>query len=225
MSMLFLSDYMWKAMRVTLFGPASLGENASVVRQNLVGNLWGVRKVTPGFFAFTAVMIQFILNGDNTLAMKGEKSKPFVGKQPLQPPQRTGFQGNSQSRCRAMSQAMLDLTLGPSSSVSAVPEPAAEVAESPIGDDLAALTRDDMTVTLPARDDTITLPAALEPAAAPEPAASSTRGCSRARGGAGTGAGGARRSTRTAPGVEANDNEEEVAALPTKPKQAPRKKK
>ncbi|KAK1215103.1 hypothetical protein PQX77_022299 [Marasmius sp. AFHP31] len=134
MSTLFLSNYVWKAMRVTLFGPASLGENASVVRQNLVGNLWGVRKVTLGFIAFTAVMIQFIL-------------------------------------------------------------------------------------------DTITLPAALEPAAAPEPAASSTRGCSCARGGAGTGAGGAHRSTRTAPGAEANDNEEEVAALPAKPKQAPRKKK
>ncbi|KAK1227010.1 hypothetical protein PQX77_009972 [Marasmius sp. AFHP31] len=262
MSTLFLSDYVWK--------------NASVVRQNLVGNLWGIRKVTPGFIAFTAVMIQFMLNGNDTLAMKGGKSKvDYWGNfrsfhqvvelsMTTSPSWATNlfshlnarvFKGThnhaaeqEQSRVGAMSQAMLDLTLGPSSSVSAAPgeepsipdtptappsphapleapyvtpqEPATEVADSPIGDNPDDLARD-VTVTLPARNDTVTLPAASEPAAAPEPAASSTRARSRVRGGAATGAGGTRRSTRTAPGAEANDNEE---ALPAKPKRAPKKK-
>ncbi|KAL0058381.1 hypothetical protein AAF712_014943 [Marasmius tenuissimus] len=266
MTLLFLSDYVWKAMRVTLFGPASLGENASVVRQNLVGNMWGVRKVTPAFIAFTAVMIQFMLNGDDTLGMKGGKSKidywdnyrsfhQLIEGSMTSSPSWTSnlfshlnarvFKGTAnhtaeqeETRVGAISQALVDLTLGSSPSVGPAPgeetshpdpQPApltsptvplapepvtvdVEAAESPIGDEPDTLVHDHDASEL----------AASEPAAAPKPAASSTR--ARARGGAGAGASGARRSTRNAPGTEANDNGEDEAALPTKTKRAARKK-
>ncbi|KAJ8096374.1 hypothetical protein PM082_011536 [Marasmius tenuissimus] len=151
MALVFHSTYVWKAMRVILFGGASLGENASIVRQNLVGNAWQVRRVTSAFIAFTAVMLQFILNGDDALAPKGAKSKVEYWDNyrsfhqlvetsiTSNPSWATAlfsylnvrvFKGTvnhtaeqEESRMGAINQAMLDLTVGASSpSTSAAPQ-------------------------------------------------------------------------------------------------------
>ncbi|KAK1220497.1 hypothetical protein PQX77_016732 [Marasmius sp. AFHP31] len=74
MTQCFMNEIQPKIIRCVLFGPNSL-EGGSVNRASSLGNIWGVTRVNGSAIAFSAVILQFLLNGDPTLEPIGGKTK------------------------------------------------------------------------------------------------------------------------------------------------------
>ncbi|KAL0059306.1 hypothetical protein AAF712_013954 [Marasmius tenuissimus] len=74
MSQCFMNEIQPKIIRCVLFGPNSL-EGGSVNCASSLGNIWGVTKVNGSTIAFSAVILQFLLNSDPSLEPVSGKTK------------------------------------------------------------------------------------------------------------------------------------------------------
>ncbi|KAL0572511.1 hypothetical protein V5O48_009453 [Marasmius crinis-equi] len=75
MDFLFMNDVLPKVLRVILFNKNSIEPNARITGSQLLGNVWGVTRVTAPSVALSAMVVQFILNGDENLTPVGATTK------------------------------------------------------------------------------------------------------------------------------------------------------
>ncbi|KAK1219952.1 hypothetical protein PQX77_017305 [Marasmius sp. AFHP31] len=73
-SLLFMNEIQPKILRCIYFGPGSL-DGGGVNRATLLGNAWGIRRINGSAIAFSAMILQYLLSGDETLEPVGQKTK------------------------------------------------------------------------------------------------------------------------------------------------------
>ncbi|KAL0572305.1 hypothetical protein V5O48_009651 [Marasmius crinis-equi] len=71
MKYLFFNKFQPQILRCILFGSGSLKRNAQINASNLVGNKWGVKGVNSSAISVSAMLLQVVLSGDETLDASG----------------------------------------------------------------------------------------------------------------------------------------------------------
>ncbi|KAL0571482.1 hypothetical protein V5O48_010486 [Marasmius crinis-equi] len=75
MDFLFMNEVLPKVLRVVLFNKNAAKPGSRITQSSLLGNAWGVTKVTAPSIALSAMLVQCLLSGDDTLTPVGSITK------------------------------------------------------------------------------------------------------------------------------------------------------